>query len=88
MNIKATIISNFAKFLIGGDIFERIKGIVLRQDDKQLSGVEKRHAALEEIKIIGLSISTFFINLAIELAVTYLRTLAGESGKTSSSKTE
>lgn len=78
MSLKATIIQSFAKFILGSDTFERIKGIVLRQEDRNLSGEQKRLAALEEIKLIGLGIATFFLNLSIELAVTYFRTLAGE----------
>lgn len=78
MNIKATVISSFAKFLLGGDTFERIKAIVLRQEDKDLPGEAKRISAVDEIKVIGLGIASWAVNLAIELAVSYLRTIAGE----------
>jgi len=78
MNIKATVISSFAKFLLGSDTFERIKGIVLRQEDKNLPGEAKRISAIEEIKVVGLGIATWAVNLAIELAVSYLRTASGE----------
>lgn len=78
MSLKATVISSFAKFILGSGTFERVKGVVLRMDDKDLSGTEKRVLALEEIKLLGLGIATFFVNLAIELAVAYFRTLSGE----------
>lgn len=78
MNLKATVISSFAKFLLGGDTFDRVKGIVLRQEDKDIPGEAKRVSALEEIKVIGLGIATWAVNLAIELAVSYLRTISGE----------
>lgn len=78
MNIKATVISSFAKFLLGGDTFERIKGVVLRQEGKDIPGEEKRVAAFDEIKLIGMGIATWAVNLAIELVVAYLRTISGE----------
>lgn len=81
MALKATIISSFAKFLLGSDTFDRIKAVVLRQENKDLTGPEKRESAIEEIKLIGLGIATWAVNLAIELVVAYLRTLSGESKK-------
>jgi hypothetical protein len=73
VNIKAAAISSFAKFIFGGDIFKRVLGIVVRQQDKKLSGPEKRYAAIEDIKTIGLEIAGWAVNLAIELAVAYLK---------------
>lgn len=78
MSLKTTVIQSFAKFLLGSDTFERVKAVVLRQEDKNLSGSQKRESALEEIKLIGLGIATWATNLAIELVVAYLRTLSGE----------
>lgn len=79
MALKATVIQSFARFILGSNTFERIKGIVLRQEDKDLSGEEKREAVLSEIKVIGMGIATWAINLAIELAVAYFRTLENKS---------
>lgn len=76
MALKATIISSFAKFLLGSDTFDRVKAVVLRQEDKDLSGAQKREAAFAEIKLIGMGIATWAVNLAIELAVSWLRTQA------------
>lgn len=78
MSLKTTVIQSFAKFLLGSDTFERVKAVVLRQEDKDLSGSQKRESALQEIKLIGLGIATWATNLAIELVVAYLRTLSGE----------
>lgn len=78
MSLKTTVIQSFAKFLLGSDTFERVKAVVLRQEDKDLTGSQKRESALEEIKLIGLGIATWATNLAIELVVAYLRTLSGE----------
>lgn len=74
MNIKSKIISSFATFMLGSDVFERVKAIVIRQDSKNIPGEEKRKEVLKEIKIIGLGIATFAVNLAIELAVSWLKT--------------
>jgi hypothetical protein len=76
VNIKAAAISSFAKFILGGDIFKRVLGIVTRQQDKQLSGTEKRYAAIQDIKIIGLELAGWAVNLAIELAVAYLKSVS------------
>lgn len=78
MSVKSVVISSFATFLLGSDTFARIKGVVLRQDEKDISGLEKRHAALTEIKTIGLGIAAWAVNLAVELAVAYLRTLSNK----------
>lgn len=75
MSLKTTIISSFAKFMLGSDTFERLKGVILRQESKEISGEEKRQAAFEEIKLIGLGIATWLINLSIELCVSYFRSL-------------
>lgn len=81
MSIKATVISSFASFLIGSNTFERIKAVILRQDERDLSGIEKRHAAINEIQTIGLGIATWAVNLAIELSVAWLRAKTGEGVK-------
>lgn len=73
MNIKSIAIASFAKFIFGGDVFNRLLGIIKRQQDKSLTGPEKRHEAFEEVKIIGLEITDWAINLGIELAVAWLR---------------
>lgn len=79
MSLKTTIIQSFASFILGSDTFERVKAVVLRQDEKDLSGSEKRDAAYKEIKLIGMGIASWALNLAIELAVSWLRTKTGES---------
>lgn len=76
MSFASTIISSFAKFILGSDVFDRVKGVVLRQEDKNLTGEQKREAALNELKVIGLGIATWAVNLAIELAVAYFRRLS------------
>jgi hypothetical protein len=73
MKVKSYVISSFASFILGGDIFDRVRATVARQEEKLLSGPEKRHAAVEELKVIGLELADWAVNLAIELAVACLR---------------
>jgi hypothetical protein len=72
--MKSTIISSFAKIILGSDLFERIKATVLRQEEKAIKGSKKRDAVLVELQVIGISTATYLINLGIELAVAWLRT--------------
>jgi hypothetical protein len=74
MSMKSTIISSFAKIILGSDLFERIKATVLRQEEKAIKGSKKRDAVLVELQVIGISTATYLINLGIELAVAWLRT--------------
>lgn len=78
MSLKTKIISSFASFILGSGTFNRIKDIVLKQEETGLKGEEKRIAAIEEFKILGLGIASWAINLAVELAVAYFKTLSGE----------
>jgi len=73
MNIKTAAISSFARFIMGGDVFNRLISIIKRQQSTVLTGHEKRQAAFEEAKIIGIAITDWAINLGIELAVAWLR---------------
>ena len=65
--------------MLGGDVFDRIKAVVTRQDDKTLTGAEKRHAALEEIQTIGLELATWAVNFGVEICVLYLKVQAGQA---------
>lgn len=76
MALKATIISSFAKIVLGSALFDRIKATVIRVDDDNVPGSEKRDAVFRELKIIGISAATYLLNLGIELAVAWLRTQA------------
>lgn len=73
MSIKSVAISSFAKFIFGGDIFKRLINIIKRQQDKSITGPQKRQAAFDEVKIIGVEITDWAINLGIELAVAWVR---------------
>ena len=79
MSLKATVIQSFAKFILGSGTFEKVKEIVLEQDNTELKGEAKRKAAIEEFKSIGLKIASWAVGLSIELAVAYFRTKSGET---------
>lgn len=66
-------IRQIANFLIGSDIFERVKARVFAWEDKQLSGLEKRFGVTKEIRAIGIEISEQLLNFAIELALVHIR---------------
>lgn len=76
MAFKTALISQFAKIILGGSLFERIKATVERQEAKLLSGAEKRNEVVNELRIIGISGASWLINLGIELAVAWLRNQA------------
>ena len=76
MAFKTALISQFAKIILGGSLFERIKATVERQETKLLSGAEKRNEVVNELRIIGISGASWLINLGIELAVAWLRNQA------------
>jgi len=75
MNIKNTAISAFAKYVIGGQPFEHIKKIVAIIETSDLKGKDKQQAAFNELRAIGLEISTMLLNVGIELACLYFKTL-------------
>jgi hypothetical protein len=76
LNVKSVAIQSFATFLIGSNVFSRIISVVTRQNDKPLTSDEKRHAALEEIKLIGIELGEWAIRLGLELAVAFIKSKA------------
>lgn len=77
------IISALASVMLTGNTFERIRACVQRWDDKldpdgvPYSGDEKRAGVKDELVLIGVYVSQWLANLAIELAVAALRTEQG-----------
>jgi hypothetical protein len=78
MNIQTVAIQSFAKFALGSLIFNKIKDIVSIYSSKDMTGSEKRTAVFKDIEDIGFGLSSWVINLGIELAVAYFSTLAGK----------
>jgi len=77
MKVAPTIISSFAKFIIGGDVFNHLLSIVTFQQTNghSATGAEKRAYAIEQFKHVGLDVANWMLNLGIELAVAYLKAL-------------
>jgi hypothetical protein len=73
MNIKAAVISSFASFIISSQIFQKIKSVVEKYLETKLLGPEKRSEALKELSSLGLDISSWALNLGLELAVAYFK---------------
>ena len=78
MSVKSTVIKSFAKFVLGGLVFGKIKDIVATYNNSELSGSEKRSGAIKDLEAIGLGIATWAVNLGIELAVAYFKAQSGE----------
>lgn len=76
MKIKAMAINLFARQLIDGVAFESAKRIVTDLDSKDISNEDKRKIAVETLKTFGYALAGFLVNLAIELAVAWLRSKA------------
>mgnify|MGYP007071645526 CR=1 FL=1 len=81
MSFKTSLLTAVAKIIVGSQLFDRIKACVFRQEEKILSGPEKRHAVTQELMVIGVSVATWVLNFAIEVAVAQLRILAQENNE-------
>lgn len=73
MNVKSLAIQQFAKFIIGGVFFDRVIDIVRSYMNADLTGDQKRIAALKDLSDIGTGLGTCLLNLGIELAVLFLK---------------
>jgi len=77
MQVAPLAISSFAKFILGGNVFKHLLSIVTFQQTNghAVTGAEKKAYAIEQFKEIGLEITTWMLNLGIELSVAYLKAL-------------
>lgn len=73
--MKTIIIAMIANYLIGNKVFEQIKQLVTDQEKRLISGIEKKHSVAMEAKKLGIQISASLLNLAIELAVQYVKSV-------------
>lgn len=73
MKITPLLIQKLAQWLIGGPVFAAMKNIVGELENTTLSGAQKREAALKQFSIIGYSLAGWAVNLALELAVAWIR---------------
>ncbi|MDI1231349.1 MAG: hypothetical protein PSU93_09390 [Methylobacter sp.] len=73
MNIKASIIQSFARWILGGVPFASMKRIVADWNNEDLTGVQKREQVLREFALLGYALSGWLMNLGLELAVAWLK---------------
>lgn len=72
MSIKTLAIQSFSKYMLGSSVFDKIKDVVKVYQNTTLTSKEKREQAFKDIEDAGLELSSWAINLGIELAVGYL----------------
>lgn len=70
-----------ARVLLGSDAFDRLKAIVVRQEERAranpaLTGDDKFDAAVAEARVIGIQAAGLLLNVGIELAVVWLKKVA------------
>jgi hypothetical protein len=75
MVVKQVVITSFAKFMLGGTIFNEIKNIVQTYLDADLTGQQKREQAFKDCMDILQGVAGWVVGLGIELAVAYFKTL-------------
>lgn len=71
-------ITILARLLLESGVFERVLKSVTEWNQKKLTGAEKRHGVLDELQVAGLKLSDSSMRLAIELAVAFLKSKAGQ----------
>jgi hypothetical protein len=73
MKITPIAINSFSKFIVGGVPFESMKRIVSGLNDNNLTGEQKRNAAIDEFMTLGYALAGWLVNLGVELAVAWLK---------------
>jgi hypothetical protein len=76
MNVKAIVISNAAKLILGGKLWVDVRHLVSTiNSDTKLTGAEKRASVYEDLRIVFSNVSTVLLNCAIEIATLWVKTL-------------
>jgi hypothetical protein len=70
------LIKMLARILIGSAAFERVLALVEKWAALEISNAEKRDGVLGDIQVIGLKLTESAARLALELAVTFLKSKA------------
>lgn len=74
MKVVPYIIDKFASWAVGKDLFITTKKLVLElSTNEKLTGPEKRERVLDALEDFGKELGLFIVNLAIELAVFYVK---------------
>lgn len=76
MNIKAIVISNAAKLILGGKLWADVRHLVSSINTNQdLTGPEKRASVYYDLRVIFSELSTVLLNCAIEIATLWVKTI-------------
>ena len=82
-SIVAAVLLNTMKLVTDGQLMDHIVGLVGEVSSMEISGEDKRKAVLLKLKQVGgdlqpvvLATAGYVVNLAVEVAVAYLRTRA------------
>lgn len=76
MNVKAIVISNAARLILGGKLWDDVRHLVSSiNTNKDLSGSEKRASVFADLRNIFGDVSTVLLNCAIEIATLWVKTL-------------
>jgi hypothetical protein len=76
MNIKAIVISNAAKLILGGKLWVDVRRLVSTiNGDTNLTGAEKRASVYSDLRVIFSNVSTVLLNCSIEIATLWVKTL-------------
>lgn len=73
MKVAPFVIERFAKWIVGGVEFETVKRVSSQYHEAGMTGEEKRQTVLNEMKLYSYALGGFLLNLAIELAVAWLK---------------
>lgn len=76
MNVKAIVISNASKLILGGKLWTDVRHLVSTiNGDTKLTGPEKRAVVFTDLRAIFSEVSTVLLNCAIELATLWVKSL-------------
>ena len=76
MNVKAIVISNAAKLILGGKLWVDVRRLVSTiNTDTKLTGAEKRASVYADLRTVFSNVSTVLLNCGIEIATLWVKTL-------------
>lgn len=76
MKLQTLMIDAASKLLVNPQLWEDVKVLVSDIDDsKKLTGAEKHAKVLDDLKMLFNDVAIFTLNLAVSLAVAWLRSL-------------
>ena len=80
MNIKALFINRFSSWLLSSEVWGHAQAAVNIVESPDKTGPEKREAALDLLKAVFGGLASLTLNLAVELAVCYLKEKRSNNG--------